>query len=357
MRFHANALRAAVLAAGAATIVTGAQAAEFRLTIVSGNAPAFTPIGSAIDAYIPAVNRAVAAAGHKINWVQGFSGQIVKVREELEGVETGLGDVGVIPGAFYQDKLSLVQIGYVTPFTSSDVEVVTEGMNKLLATFPEIGRQGERFNQLILKVSGVADDYGLWAKRDIKRFDDLKGMKVGAVGANQPWVTAAGASPVAVELATSYNALKSGVFEAIVLWQQAMAGFKFCEVAPYRLDTRFGAISNTMISVNKNSWAKLPAPVQAALRSGTNDWATTNDKRLKEGAVKGAELCEKSYNQKTNALSNEDRRKWAFALPNVAKSWAKRQDDAGMPGTKILTTFMDFMRDKKQPVVRNWDKE
>jgi len=27
-----------------------------------------------------------------------------------------------------------------------------------------------------------------------------------------------------------------------------------------------------------------------------------------------------------------------------------------MPGTKILAAWMDFMRDKKQPLLREWDK-
>jgi hypothetical protein len=46
-----------------------------------------------------------------------------------------------------------------------------------------------------------------------------------------------------------------------------------------------------------------------------------------------------------------------MALPNVAQNWAKRQDQAGLPGSKMLAAWMDFMRSKQQPVVRNWDRE
>lgn len=328
-----------------------------KLTIVSGNAPAFTPIGAAIETYIPAVDKALAASGTKISWIQGWGGQIVKVREELQGVQTGLGDIGVVPGAFYGDKLTLIQIGYNTPFTSSDVDVTTAAMNQMNTMFPELGKQAERFNQVYLALSGVADDYSLWSKKEIKRYEDLKGMKVGAVGANQPWVSSAGASPVMVELATSYNALQSGVFEAIVLWQQAMAGFKFCELAPYHLDTHFGAVSNVALTMNRESWNKAPAVVQAALKSGAGAWAADNDKRLKAGAKQGEELCEKTYKQKTTSLSPQEMKTWAMALPPMGKNWAKQQDDAGMPGTKMLTAWMDYMRDKKQPLLRDWDKQ
>ena len=68
-------------------------------------------------------------------------------------------------------------------------------------------------------------------------------------------------------------------------------------------------------------------------------------------------MCEKKYGQKTHVLTKAEKKKWAFSLPNIAQQWAKRQDKAGLPGTAMLTTWMDQMRDKKQLVLRNWDRE
>jgi TRAP-type C4-dicarboxylate transport system substrate-binding protein len=350
---------ALVLAAGTIAVAGPALAQQtIKLTIISGNAPAFTPIGAAQDTFAPKVDEILAKGGkYKISWVHAYSGQIVKPRGELEGVQTGLGELGVVPGAFFQDKMTLIQIGYNTPFVSSDVDVVSDGMNHLRTKFPEFARQMDRFNQVYLMISGVADDYGVYSKREITKFSDLKGMKVGAVGANQPWVTAAGSVPILVELATTYNALQTGIFEAIVLWQQAMAGFKFCEVAPYRFDVQFGAIANTALTVNKDAWNKLPADVRAAMTEAAPVWSAENNKRLKAGGQQGREFCEKTYKQKTNPLSAEDKKTWAFALPPMAKNWAKQQDAAGLSGTKMLTAWMDFMREKKQPIVRQWDKD
>lgn len=44
-------------------------------------------------------------------------------------------------------------------------------------------------------------------------------------------------------------------------------------------------------------------------------------------------------------------------LPALALDWAKQNDAKGVPATTVLTSYMDFMRGKKQPVPRNWDKE
>lgn len=331
---------------------------QIKLTIISGNALTFTPVGTAANVFIPKVDEALARTGkYKITWVQGFAGSVVKPRGELEGVQTGLGDVGMVPGPFFSDKLSLFQINYHTPFVSTDLNIITEGMNHLLAKFPEMGGQAEKFNQIVLKAAGIADNYVLFTKREVKRFADLKGMKIGAVGANQPWVAAAGAVPVSTELATQYNAMQTGVFEGLVQWQQAYAAFKMCEVGAYRLDADFGGVANGLLTVNKDTWAKLPDEVKTAMREAADAWAKETVRRIMAGSETGRQRCEKEQNMRITKLSVEDRRAWAFALPNLAQNWAKREDAAKLPGSKMLTAWMDFMRTKKQPIVRQWDRE
>ena len=357
LRGYSKTALAACAFALAALTPAGAQQ-QIRLTIVSGNAPAFTPIGAAIEAFIPKVDELLAKSGkYKINWVQGWSGSIVKPRGELEGVETGLGDVGIVPGPFYPDKMSLFQVGYHTPFTTKDLDVATAGMNGLLAKVPEMTQQMQKFKQIPLRISGVGDNYVLFTKREITKFSDLKGMKIAAVGANQPWVQAAGATPVATELATQYNALQTGVFEGIVMWQQAFTAFRMCELAKYRLNVDFGSVSPMTLTVNTDVWNKFPDEVKTAFRQAAVHWSTESDRRIKTNSEAGRQRCEKEHGLKTTELSAADRRAWAMAMPNVAQAWAKRADAAKLPGTKILTTWMDYMREKKQPIVRQWDRE
>jgi TRAP-type C4-dicarboxylate transport system substrate-binding protein len=162
---------------------------------------------------------------------------------------------------------------------------------------------------------------------------------------------------VATELATQYNALQTGVFEGIVLWQQAFTAFRLCELAKFRLDVDFGSVSPMLLTVNKDSWGKLPDEAKAAFREAAKVWSTESDRRITANSEAGRQRCEKEQGMKTVALSAADRRAWAMALPNVAQSWAKRQDAANLAGSKMLTAWMDYMREKKQPIVRQWDRE
>ncbi len=348
-----------ILLAGVALPASAGAAESVKLTIISGNNHNYAPVGAAIKAFIPKVDEILARSGnYKISWIQGFGGQVVKVRGELDGVQAGLGDLGVVPGPFFPGKMSLYQIGYVTPFTTSDVTVATNGMTHLMKKFSAMGKQIGKFNQMVLAVTGTADNYELWTRKKITRFTDMKGMKVGAVGSNIPWVSAAGATPVMIKgLPTIYNSLKTGIYSGAVLWQQAMAAFKFCEVAKYQLATAFGSVSNTILTANVDSWPKIPGEVQKAIKEAAATWRTGADKATKGGAKWGRGVCMKKYGQETHVLSAKEKRTWAFAIPNIAQQWAKRQDKAGMPGTKMLTAWMDYMRSKNQPVVRNWDRE
>ena len=136
-----------------------------------------------------------------------------------------------------------------------------------------------------------------------------------------------------------------------------MAAFKFCELAPYKLDTSFGAIANALLMVNHDPLYKMPREVKAAVTEAAPTWSVAANKGILGGAKWGLGVCEKKYKQETHALTAEQKREWAFAIPNIAQSWAKRQDKAGLPGTKMLSTWMDYMRANKQLVTRNWDRE
>ncbi len=355
----AMALAIPVVALASAASAPAGAAEKVRLTIISGNNHNYAPVGAAIKAFIPKVDEILARTGkYKVSWIKGFGGTVVKVRGELDGVEGGLGDLGVVPGPFHPAKLSLYQIGYVTPFTSLDVEVATAGMTHLFKTYPAMGKQPQRFNQSVLAISGTADNYLLWTKKKITKFQDLKGMKIAAVGSNSPWVTAAGATPVTLKgLATVYNSLKTGIYEGAVLWQQVMAAFKYCELAPYKLDTSFGAIANALLMANNDSWPKMPREVRAAITEAAPTWSVAANKAILGGAKWGQGVCDKKYNQQTTTLTAAAKKEWAFAIPNIAKSWAKRQDKAGLPGTKMLSSWMGYMRDHKQLVTRDWDRE
>jgi TRAP-type C4-dicarboxylate transport system substrate-binding protein len=360
MKFRIWSVRPALAALAMSSVAaTGAAAQEsISLSLISGYPPPATWVGAAVDAYAPKVDELLAKTGnYKIDWNMAISGQVVKPRGELEGVETGLGDMGIIVTAFHADKVPLYDVSFKTPFTSIDLGVISATTAKMVDAFPEYDKIWGSFNQVALAPTGAVDLYMVWSATQAKSFADLKGRKVGAAGPNLPWVTAAGATGVQTNLADAYNSLTTGIYDNMIVWRQAAGAFKLCEPAPFALDAKLGGVNGFSLNVNKDIWDGLPDEVKKALQDATPAWVSENIDRVNKGAKGGLAKCEKEYGTVVTELSSDDVKAWAFALPNIAQEWAKAQDAKGLPGTPILKAWMDEMRAQKQLVVRNWDRE
>ncbi len=196
-----------------------AKAAEtVKLTFLSGFPPPATVVGAFIKGYAPAVDAQLAKTGnYKIDWNMAHSGQVVKPRGELEGLETGLGDIGIVVTAFHADKVPLYEISYKTPFTSQDIDLITQTTKVLESKFPQYQGTWRQFNQTALYPTGSVDNYLVISKKPIGSLADLKGRKVGAAGPNLPWVTAIGAAGVQTNLADAYNSLSTGIYDNMVV--------------------------------------------------------------------------------------------------------------------------------------------
>jgi len=121
---------------------------------------------------------------------------------------------------------------------------------------------------------------GLWTvspvviiSRDkpIHSMADLKGMKVTSSGSFiSPLLEAWGAVPVPMKLPEIYNALSTGVVDAVAIAPSAIyKPWNFGEVAKYVTTGVPGAINPLFLVMNKKKWNRLSEDHQHALESAT----------------------------------------------------------------------------------------
>ena len=281
---------------------------------------------------MPAVDAQLAKTGnYKIDWNLAHSGQIVKPRGELEGLETGLGDIGIVVTAFHADKVPLYEVSYKTPFTTQNMDLVSRTTKALEEKFPQYQARWKEFNQTSLYPTGSVDNYLVISKTPITSLSDLKGRKVGAAGPNLPWVTAIGAAGVQTNLADAYNSLNTGIYDNMVVWAQAAGAFKLCEPAPNMLHAGLGAIQSNILNANLDSLAAMPDEVRQAILDNAETWHVANEKIVVGAAKAMLDRCRKDFGLKETTLSDPDRRTWAFAIPNIAKEWATKLDASRVP--------------------------
>jgi TRAP-type C4-dicarboxylate transport system substrate-binding protein len=328
-----------------------------NLTAIDGYPPKSLWVKQFIEFYIPEIDKRLARTGnYKINWNQAWGGQIAKKKHVLEALQKGLGDIGVVTTVFHADKVPLQMIAYATPFVTSDPGLVARTVDDLVAKFPAYKATWKKYNQVYLTNLAVLDTYQIVSRDSIKGMADFNGKKIAGAGMNLRYLQGFGAAGVGGSLVTYYNKLKTGVVDGAMIWAEAAITFKLVEVAPHMLKADIGTANSKAITMNADSWAKLPKEVQTAIAEAAIDY------RDHMGKV-ALDIAEGSYKKFTAAggtifqMSAADREAWAKTMPNVAKDWAADLESKGLPGNDVLRTYMDAMRAAKQPIIRHWDKE
>ncbi|HXV10882.1 MAG TPA: C4-dicarboxylate TRAP transporter substrate-binding protein [Burkholderiales bacterium] len=353
----AGPLGAGVLAAYAGLAVPALAQQTINLTAIDGYPPRALWVKEFINFYIPEVDKRLAKSGqYKIRWNQAWGGQIVKPRGVLEGIQKGLGDIGVVTTAIYGDKMKIMSVAYMTPFTTIDPALVAETIDELADKFPGIKKTFDSYNQVYLTNSVVFDSYQMFSKNEARSLKDYEGVKIASAGPNLRYLPPTGAVGVAGSLNTYYNLIQTGVVDGCMLWPEAAATFKLAEVAPYMMKADIGTANSKVVSVNKDTWNKLPDEVRTVLQEVAIAY---RDHLAKLAASLGDQSLAryKKAGGKVYTLPQADRSKWAKSIPNIAKEWAQDLDKEGLQGSAMLTYYMDRMRAAKQPIERQWDKE
>ncbi len=148
--------------------------------------------------------------------------------------------------------------------------------------------------------------------------------------------------------------LQTGVVDAALLWPEAAETYKIAEVAPYMLRADLGAVNTKTVTVNADTWAKLPEEVRVILREVAVEYRDRVADVAMEVAAASIAAYEAAGGTVIN-LSPEARSAWANSMPDIAGEWAADLDAAGRPGTAMLHAYMAKMRAAGQVPARNWD--
>lgn len=354
-----SALRLALAVTVGTSFATIARATEtINVAFVSGFPPNATFVAAFNSGFAPAVDKVLAKTGnYKVRWNFAHSGQIAKPRGELEALQGGLADIAAVPGPYHFDRAPMLEVVYQTPFSGHDAAQMSDVFQQMEKKFPQIQQGWAKLNQRVLVATANADSYILVLTKPARTVAELKGVKIGAVGPNSPWLQYVGATPVQAAMADWYTGMNTGVYQGAMTPPQALGAFKLCQAGKYVVDAGLGASGIINLNVNLAFWNKLPAEVKQAFEEAAPVYNKEQLRILFEGSKEAMELCRKQYGMVEISFSPEERARWAKGMPNIAQEWAQRMEKQGLPGKEVLTFYMDAMRASKQPIARHWDRE
>lgn len=355
MRRHLLAATAA--AALAATLNAGTAHAQetIRMTVAAGHPPVFLWVKHLKETFIPTVNAELARTNkYRIAWNEAYGGTLAKIGSELETMQQGVSDMGMVATVFQAAKMPLNNVTYFVPFGPPDANVVTQAIDYVQA-LPELSKEWSRHGLVYLAGFSI-DNYGIATNFPVAKVEDLKGKKIGGAGPNLTWFAGTGAVGVQGSLNTFYNDIKTGVYDGAVVFATSAVPAKLYEVAPHLTLLDFGAMYAGAVAINKARWDKLPDEVKAAFRKGANAYKgvyiTEQTARIKASL----DAWEKGGG-KIVRLAPEERARLVKMIPNPAKEWAKQAEAKGIPAKKVLSAYMESVRAAGYRFPRDFDKE
>jgi C4-dicarboxylate-binding protein DctP len=328
----ASAVTIALLALAAGT----ARAEDIKLRIASGHPTANTYVSLMQSFFVPEVTKRVAAkTKHKVEFVEGYGGSMVKVADTLEGVQSGIIDIGGYNFGFEPSNLPMHAFQVMLPFGTMSPVMSVKLARTIYDKVPYMSKVLEdKFNQRLL---GLISDtgYNIGTTFEWNQVADLKGRKIAGAGLNLKWLEFAGATPVQSSLPEAYTSMQTGVYEGWIMFPSGWTNFKLTEVAKYYTEVGFGSITWHGLTMNKARFAKLPKEVQDIIVEVGREYETLTGTVNEENYPKQmAELAR--IGAVVKKVPDSVRLDWAKSLTDWPQQRATELDKQGLPGTQVL---------------------
>jgi TRAP-type C4-dicarboxylate transport system substrate-binding protein len=344
MTFH-NFARIAACAAVALFASAASAQDVIRLRIASGHPPANTYVNLMQNFFVPEVTKRVAAkTKYKVEFIEGYGGAMVKVADTLEGVQSGIIDIGGFCFCFEPSNLPLHAFQIMLPFGTMDPETSLKVARAVYDKVPYMSKVFEdKFRQKLIAL--IADNgYNLGTNFEWNNVSDLKGLKIAGAGLNLKWLEFAGATPVQSSLVDAYTSMQTGVYNGWIMFPSGWVNFKLYEVGKFYTEIGFGAITWHGLTINTNRWNSLPKEVQDVIAEVAREYeARTGSVNKADYPKQVAELKSKGVNVRT--LPEKVRQDWANSLAAWPAQKAKELDGAGLPGTQVLEIALKAAED------------
>ncbi len=339
----------------AATAVPVAAQETINAVVIDGYPDRALWVKEFTNFFIPEVDKRLVEAGnYKMSWQENYGGSIVKPKGVLEGIQLGLGDIGIVTTIFHSSKLPSQGISGSTPFVASDARAVAKAVDEIAREFPAMNNEFAAQNQVYLATGVVLDTYQVFCTSEVSSVADLEGKKIAGAGLNLRYLEGIkDAAGVRGGLTDFYNMLQTGLVDCGMLWPEAAKTFKIAEVAPYLLKADLGAVNSKTITVNADYWAGLPDEVKDVLK----DVAIAYRDHVAGIAMDRAAASAAAYVEQGGTIvevSAEDRAAWANAMPNIAQEWATNLNERGEAGSDMLAAYLGKLADAGFTGVRDW---
>jgi TRAP-type C4-dicarboxylate transport system substrate-binding protein len=182
------------------------------------------------------------------------------------------------------------------------------------------------------------------SKTPINSIEDLKGLRFKSDANTSKVVAAAGGTPTTMPMLETYDALKRGLADGVLLPIETLKGWKFGEVCKYTYENPGNAYSNGFfIAMNKKAWESLPADIKQIIEKLNQEdfekraklWSAL-DEDGRAFAIKSGHTIVKASPEEIAIMRQK--------MQPVLDAYVKSMTEKGLPGKEALDWCLNYLK-------------
>lgn len=272
---------------------------------------------------------------------------LAKGPDTWNAVKIGVADMGWCFHGYWPDMTPLSDVITLPTLPIKSAEKASEVLWKLYQKFPSIRNEYKDVHVVTLWASSPY--FLITTKKQVKRIEDIKGMKIRVVGGPPTeQMKALGAVPILIPMPDTYLSLDKGVIDGMAAAWEPIHGFRLYESAKYYTILPLSAVYFSL-SMNKQKWESLPKDIQDAITSvggldGARFWGKNFYDTAEDAVV---ELIRKgNYPMNKYVVPPQELARWSkVAGEPIWKEWVKKMEGKGhADAQQILNTTLDLLK-------------
>jgi TRAP-type C4-dicarboxylate transport system substrate-binding protein len=271
-----------------------------------------------------------------------WSSSLVPTKQIMDAVQKGVADISFVNPNYQPGKMPLLTVTSLPGTGAKDMAYTSKALQGLME-MPEVKAELDALNMHYLGPL-TNNSYGAWTnKKQVRKLEDLKGLKLRAIGMHANLLHALGGVPVSLNPTEIYQAIAKGTLDGAFGNPSFALGYKWDEVTKYYYDIPFGGLGQFVV-MNKDSWNKLPPDLQKRM-NGIHDIACGiaqeiyqggGDKLLEADAAKGKITV-------TEPSPEDIAKMMKVSKEKIWDEWVEKMNKRGLPGQKVLDRWLELL--------------
>lgn len=271
--------------------------------------------------------------------ISHFPGGVLSPPNQVyDGVVKGVFDIGTAPCSYTTGRFPLTEVidlplGYASGYQA------TKMANEFYKRFKP--KEWENVKVFYIHAHGPCFVH---TKKQTTKLDEINGLRIKASGLSSKIIQALGGIPVTMPITETYDALKRGLADGILLQNEVLKTFRFGEVLKTTFINR--GMSNTtalFVAMNKQKWNSLPKDVQQTIEKINDEWVEKTAKAYIELDNEGERYIITAGNTIVKATKEEEM-ETARKMKPILNEYVQKMEAKGLPGKEALKFCLDYLK-------------